>query len=122
VTAPVYRNIDSATTFLGLSFPLETVLVFAAWFACLALLSAGKALLGIGATYLCVRLVGHGKPAGFVQHWLNWWLRRLLSDGCLSAQARAPAPRFPFEPYRMAKPRPQALSGRRTTLHAPEGA
>jgi hypothetical protein len=97
--APVYRNIEEATTFLGLTFPLEVVLVFAAWLGCLATLPAGKALLGMAATYAAVRFAGQGRPPGFVQHWVNWQLRRLLSGGHLSAAARAPAPRFPFAPY-----------------------
>jgi hypothetical protein len=97
--APVYRNIEESSTFLGLAFPLEVVLVFAAWFGCLATLPAGKALLGMLVAYVAVRCAGYGRPPGFVQHWVNWQVRRLRSGGRLSAAARARTPRFPHAPY-----------------------
>ena len=97
--APVYRNIEQSTTFLGLTFPLEVVLVFAAWFGALATLAPGKAILAMAAIYGAVRSVGYGKPAGFVQHWVNWQVRRLRAHGRLSAAARARTPRFPYAVY-----------------------
>jgi len=42
---------------------------------------------------------GFRKPPGFVQHWVNWQVRRSWGGGRLSAAARARTPRFPFATY-----------------------
>lgn len=97
--APVYRNLDAPSTFLGLAFPMEWLGVLGAGWVGTALgapnIGAGTAL-GI---YLVLRIAGAGRPEGHLQHWLLWRIRQVQSGGRLSAAARARTPRFPYGPY-----------------------
>lgn len=97
--APVYRNLDAPSTFLGLAFPVEWLAVLGAGWVGTALgapnVGGGVAL----AVYLVLRIAGHGRPEGNMQHWLLWRVRQALTGGRLSAAARARTPRFPFGPY-----------------------
>ena len=65
------------------------------WLAMLSLPPHFAALVTAGA-YAGVRWVNQGRAEGFIQHWIDWKLRRSLTDGRLSAAARARSPRFPF--------------------------
>jgi len=97
--APVYRNLDAPSAFLGLAFPTEWLAVLGAGWVGTALGApnvGASAALGI---YLVIRLAGHGRPEGHLQHWLQWRVRRALGGGRLSAAARGRAPRFPHGPY-----------------------
>ncbi len=97
--APVYRNLDARSTFLGLAFPAEWMGVLGAgWLGS----AAGAPNVGAGAAlaiYLVLRVAGYGKPEGHLQHWLQWWLRQARTGGRLSAAARGPVPRFPQGAY-----------------------
>ncbi len=97
--APVYRHLDTPSTFLGLAFPMEWLAVLGAGWAGTAL---GAPNIGGGAAfaiYLVLRIAGHGRAEGHLQHWLLWRVRQAQSGGRLSAAARARTPRFPFGPY-----------------------
>ena len=70
--APVYRSLEAKNTVLG----------------------SGIAM----AAYVLIRIANYGRAEGFVQHYLQFKVRRLLSGGRLSAAARVGpgrAPRFP---------------------------
>jgi hypothetical protein len=98
VRAPVYRSLEARNTVLGLAFPTEFTVVLCAWWA--GMISAG-AFLGSGiavAAYVLIRVANYGRAEGFVQHFLQYQVRRLVSRGRLSAAARvgtARAPKFP---------------------------
>ena len=53
-----------------------------------------------------LRALGYGRAPGFLQHWVSWRARQVLSGGRLSAAARGRAPRFPFGPYQDRDVRP----------------
>jgi hypothetical protein len=97
--APVYRNLDARSTFLGLAFPAEWMAVLGAgWLGT----AAGAPNVGAGAglaIYLLLRIAGSGRPEGHLQHWLAWRVRQARAGGRLSAAARAPVPRFPHGEY-----------------------
>lgn len=97
--APVYRNLEARSTFLGLAFPTEWMGVLAAgWLG--TTLGAPNVGAGAGlALYLVLRIAGHGRPEGHLQHWILWKARQLRTRGRLSAAARALAPRFPHGGY-----------------------
>ncbi len=97
--APVYRNLDARSTFLGLAFPTEWMgVLLAGWLG--TMLGAPNVGAGAGlALYLVLRIAGYGRPDGHLQHWLLWTMRRVRARGRLSAAARAPVPRFPFGGY-----------------------
>ncbi len=97
--APVYRNLDARSTFLGLAFPTEWMgVLVAGWLG--TMLGAPNTGAGAGlALYLVLRIAGYGRPEAHLQHWLLWKLRRVRARGWLSAAARAPVPRFPFGGY-----------------------
>jgi len=98
VRAPVFRNIESRNTLLGLTFPFEVAFVLVIFYATIRVspLTCSVATL---ATYIAVRVVNYGRAPGFLQHWVVWQARQLRSGGLLSAAARVRAPRFPFAPY-----------------------
>jgi hypothetical protein len=110
VRAPVYRHLDARSTFLGLAFPMEWLAVLAAGWLGTALHAPNLGALFALAIYLGLRLLGHGFPEGHLAHTVQWHLRQFVSEGRLSAVARARRPRFPFGPYewreRPAKARP----------------
>ena len=101
--APVYRSLEAKNTVLGLTFPTEFTVVLSAWWV--GMLSAG-AFIGSGvavAGYVLIRVANYGRAEGFVQHFLQFKVRRLVSGGRLSAAARVDAgraPRFPYGEYR----------------------
>ena len=59
--APVYRNIESQNTFLGLAFPTEVLVVLATFWVAMALLTPGLALLTTFGAYAAIRIVGYGR-------------------------------------------------------------
>ncbi len=96
--APVYRNIETPNTLLGLSFPFEVVFLLFVFYATVRI-SIGVCAGATAATYVGLRVMGYGRAPGFLQHWASWKLRQLCTGGLLSAAARARAPRFPYAPY-----------------------
>ncbi len=97
--APVYRSLEATNTVLGLAFPTEFTVVLSAWWA--GMISAG-AFLGSAiavAAYVLIRVANYGRAEGFVQHFLQFKVRRLVSGGRLSAAARVGASRAPKFPY-----------------------
>ena len=97
--APVYRNIEAQSTFLGLSFPTELGIFMLGVWALLLSTAFTTALLGSAALYAAVRLSTYRRPPLFLQHALGRLMRRWLARGRLSAAARGRTPRFPFGPY-----------------------
>jgi hypothetical protein len=100
--APVYRSLETRSTILGLAFPAEFSLVLVAWWGGMLGLGAFPGLFLALGTYALVRSVGYGRSEGFVQHWLQWQLRRLLYSSRLSAGSRVGSSRirrFPFGTY-----------------------
>ncbi len=97
--ASVYRNLDAPNTFLGLAFPMEWLAVLAAGWVGTALGAPNVGAVAALAIYLVLRIAGHGRPEGHLQHWLQWRIRQAWTCGRLSAAARARTPRFPFGPY-----------------------
>ena len=98
--APVYRNIESQTSFLGLGLQ-EGLFVMT---ACLVLLMAMRhnELKAVGVTaviYTALRLVNAGRAPAFAQHWIAFHARQHLAGGYFFAGARSSAPRFPFAAY-----------------------
>jgi len=107
VFAPVYRSLESRSSVLGLSFPTEFSIVLCAWWAGMLAIGAISGLLLALTTYVLVRALGYGRSEGFVQHWLQWQLRRYVYRGRLSAGARVAPPRarrFAYGRYRSAQP------------------
>ena len=94
--APVYRFVDARNTFLGLAFPGEVMVFLGAAWPALIFLAPSLAAGVIVAAYLGIRLLNRGRPEGFIQHWALWRARQFISQGWLSASARARAPGFPF--------------------------
>jgi len=102
VRAPVYRSLEARNTVLGLTFPTEFTLVLASWWA--GMIAAGTAVGSAFAlaTYVLVRVANYGRADGFVQHLLQFKLRKAVSGGRLGAAARVGpgrAPRFPHGTY-----------------------
>jgi hypothetical protein len=100
--APVYRSIEARSTVLGLAFPAEFTIVLTAWWAGMLTLGAFSGAGLAAATYALVRIVNYGRADGFVQHFLQWRVRRALHRGRLSAAARVPVARtrrLPFAVY-----------------------
>jgi len=98
--APVYRNIESKTSFLGVG--LEEALFLMT--ACLVLLMTMRRneIKAAGITvllYVALRLVNAGRAPGFAQHWFAFRMRHWLGGGFFSAAARSRCPRFPFASY-----------------------
>jgi hypothetical protein len=97
--AAIYRSLDAKNTMLGLSFPTEFVLVLACWWAGMLCIGAGIGSLGAIAVYIGIRALNYGRAEGFVQHYLQWKVRQVMTGGRLCAAARVPArraKRFPF--------------------------
>jgi hypothetical protein len=99
VRAPVYRNLDSRSTFLGLAFPTEWMAVLGAGWLGTALGAPNVGGMAGVAIFLVLRVAGYGRPEGHLQHWLVWRVRQARTSGRLAAAARAPSPRFPFGSY-----------------------
>ena len=97
--APVYRSLEAKNTVLGLAFPTEFTVVLCAWWA--GMISAG-AFIGSAiavAAYVLIRVANYGRAEGFVQHFLQFKVRKLVSGGRLSAAARVGAGRAPKFPH-----------------------
>ena len=97
--APVYRSLEATNTVLGLAFPTEFTVVLSAWWA--GMIAAG-AFVGSGvavAAYVLVRAANYGRAEGFLQHFLQFKVRQLVSGGRLSAAARVGAGRAPKFPH-----------------------
>ena len=92
---PVYRHLDARGGLFGLSVLEWAPILFIAWFG-MALDRPNQGVLVGTALYAGLRLVGHGRPNGFLQALLSWRWRQSQSGGRLSAAARGRAPRFPF--------------------------
>jgi len=98
--APVYRNIESRTMFLGVG--LEEALFLMATCAGLLMSMRHHEMKAVGITgllYAALRLVNAGRAPGFAQHWVAFQLRTLVGNGHFSAAARSRCPRFPYAPY-----------------------
>ena len=95
---PVYRHLDARGGLFGLSVLEWAPILFIAWFG-MALDRPNQGVLVAAAVYAGLRLVGHGRPDGFLQAFLSWRWRQSQSGGRLSAASRAVAPRFPFADY-----------------------
>ena len=100
--APVYRSLEARNTVLGLTFPTEFTLVLASWWAGMITVGTAVGSAIALATYVIVRVANYGRAEGFVQHLLQFKLRRAVSGGRLGAAARvgaSRAPRFPHAAY-----------------------
>ena len=97
--APVYRNIDASSTFLGLAFPTEALVMMGLGSLAVLILPPLFSALSTLAAYGGIRLVNRGRAPAFVQHFIAWKARQLRARGYLSAAARARSPKFPFGPY-----------------------
>src|SRR5205807_3940753 len=96
--APVFRNIETRNTLLGLTFPFEVVFVLVVFYATVRVSPLACAATTLAA-YVAVRVVNYGRAPGFLQHWVVWQVRRARTAGLLSAATRARCPRFPFAPH-----------------------
>jgi hypothetical protein len=96
--APVFRNIETRNTLLGLTFPFEVVFVLVVFYATVRVSALACAATTLVA-YVAVRIVNYGRAPGFLQHWVVWQVRQFRTAGLLSAAARARCPRFPFAPH-----------------------
>ncbi len=97
--APVYRSLEAKNTVLGLAFPTEFTVVLSAWWA--GMISAG-AFIGSGiavAAYVLIRVANYGRAEGFVQHFLQFKVRGLVTGRRLSAAARVGPSRAPTFPH-----------------------
>lgn len=97
--APVYRSLEARNTVLGLTFPTEFTVALCAWWA--GMLAAG-AFVGSGiavAAYVLIRIANYGRAEGFVQHFLQFKVRQIVSGGRLSAAARVRPGRTPWFPH-----------------------
>ena len=97
--APVYRNAEARSTVLGLSFPTEVTVVLGVMWAGMLTIDIDAAALLTIAAYGGIRALNYGRAEAFLQHWLHWQMRRLMSGGRFSAAARSHPPRCPFGPY-----------------------
>ena len=102
--APVYRSLESRSTVVGLAFPGEFTIVLCAWWAGMLFLGAFSGLAVAVGTYVIVRVVNYGRADGFVQHFLQWTLRRALYAGRLSGAARASPTRSRALPHAVHAP------------------
>jgi hypothetical protein len=96
--APVYRYLDAKNALFGLALGEALVLLTVAWPALLTLPPLAAAAVLAGA-YVGIRLLGRGRPEGFIQYWVAWQSRNILTSGYLSPAARIRIPRFPFGVY-----------------------
>lgn len=94
--ANVYRAIDTANTFLGLTFPSEVLVVLAVFWLTAWTSAWVNTLVTVGA-YVLLRLISYGKPPMFLQHRILFLMRSSLHGGRFSPAARQRVERFfPF--------------------------
>ena len=98
--APVYRNIDTTSTVLGLAMPYEAGSVGIIAVLGMAWAPPLPTVLVTLTVYVALRIAGRGKPPGYLQDLLPFLVRRAGTAGRFSAVARASKqPRFAFAPY-----------------------
>src|SRR6266851_3137568 len=110
--APVFRNIETRNTLLGLTFPFEVMFVLVVFYATIRVSPLACAATSL-VSYVALRVVNYGRAPGFLQHWVVWQVRRARTAGLLSAAARSRCPRFPFAPYHFRDAAPPRRAGRR---------
>jgi hypothetical protein len=93
--APVFRNIETRNTLLGLTFPFEVVFVLVVFYATVRVSPLASVVTTL-VSYVAVRVINYGRAPGFLQHWVVWQVRQARTAGLLSAAARTRCPRFPF--------------------------
>src|SRR5471030_1415882 len=96
--APVFRNIETRNTLLGLTFPFEVVFVLVVFYSTVRVSPLACAVVTL-VSYVAVRVINYGRAPGFLQHWVVWQVRQVWTRGLLSAAARARCPRLPFAPH-----------------------
>lgn len=95
--APVYRNIDTGGTFLGLAFPGEVLLIMGVFWVTAWKGEAVTSLLVTGGAYVTLRVSTYGKPPNHLQHLMLFHLRRSSTGAAFAPGARAAVnKRFPF--------------------------
>lgn len=97
--APVYRNIETRNTLLGLAFPGEVFVVFAVYWIAILASGPGTALVSTIAATVAIRVIGYGRPPMFSQHYVTFIARRAIAGGRFCAAARCNSPRFPHAPH-----------------------
>jgi len=113
--APVYRNIESKTSFLGVSLEEALFLMTISMVLLMAMRhNEARAVAITAALYAAIRLLNSGRAPSFAQHWFAFQLRRRLGGGHFSAAARARCPRFPHAPYLSRDVAPMELARRGT--------
>ncbi len=111
--ANVYRSIDAANTFLGLSFPFEVLLMLAFFWVTAATLPPVTGLGLTVAAYAALRASTAGRPPQHLQHLLMFHARRASHGGRFEPGARAPAaPAFAHAARRWREPSPATRSPR----------
>lgn len=97
--APVYRNIETRNTLLGLAFPGEVFAVFAVYWTAILASGPGTAFVCTVAATVAIRVIGYGRAPMFSQHYVTFMARRAATGGRFCAAARTQLPRFPHAPY-----------------------
>src|SRR5260370_39516370 len=95
--APVFRNIETRNTLLGLTFPFEVVFVLVVFYATVRVSPLACAATTLAA-YVAVRVVNYGRAPGFLHHWGVWQARRGPPPRLLRARAPARCPPLPLAP------------------------
>jgi hypothetical protein len=93
--APVFRNIETRNTLLGLTFPFEVMFVLVVFYATVRVSPLACIVVTL-VSYVAVRVINYGRAPGFLQHWVVWQVRQARTAGLLSAACRTRCPRFPF--------------------------
>ena len=95
---PVYRHLGARGGILGVSPIGWMPVLLVAWLGMLED-RPNQGVLAAAGLYVVLRVAGHGRPDGFLQHLVQWRWRRARSGGRLSAAARSRAPQFPHAGY-----------------------
>lgn len=103
--APVYRSIDNGSTFLGLSFPVDVLIVLSVFWGSALTSTPGTTLLVTAGAYFGLRFSAVGKPPNHLQHLLLFRVRRVLHGGWFCPAARTVAShRLPWAPFAIREP------------------
>lgn len=97
--APVYRNLEAQSSLLGLAYPFELLAFLAGTVTSIQLLPPTVSIAGVVGLYLIIRILSHGRPPLFFQHWAARAIRTLVAGTRISAAARSRAPRYPLGQY-----------------------